>query len=53
MYLDAFYDAGNLWSGPRDFDPTTVVPRRRPVGRLYDHAARFRWVIDEGYGFDP
>ena len=24
MYLDAFYDAGNIWARPRDFDPTRL-----------------------------
>ncbi len=50
LYLDAFYDAGNLWAQPRDFDPTrlfrgagfgaSVVTPLGPLG------------IDLGYGFD-
>src|SRR5262249_35240529 len=24
LYFDAFYDAGNLWERPRDFDPTQL-----------------------------
>jgi outer membrane protein insertion porin family len=50
LYLDAFYDAGNLWAQPRDFDPTrlfrgagvgaSVVTPLGPLG------------VDLGYGFD-
>ncbi len=50
LYFDAFYDAGNLWQRPRDFDPTrlfrgagfgaSIVTPLGPLG------------IDFGYGFD-
>jgi outer membrane protein insertion porin family len=50
LYVDAFYDAGNIWQRPRDFDPTrlfrgagfgaSVVTPLGPLG------------IDMGYGFD-
>jgi outer membrane protein insertion porin family len=50
IYLDLFLDAGNLWAGPREFDPTrlykgagigiSVVTPLGPLG------------LDEAYGFD-
>jgi outer membrane protein insertion porin family len=50
IYLDLFLDAGNLWAGPREFDPTrlykgagigiSIVTPLAPLG------------IDEAYGFD-
>ena len=50
LYLDAFYDAGNIWARPRDFNPTrlfrgagvgaSVVTPLGPLG------------LDWGYGFD-
>lgn len=50
LYLDAFYDVGNIWSRPTDFDPTrlfrgagfggAVVTPLGPLG------------VDLGYGFD-
>jgi outer membrane protein insertion porin family len=50
LYFDAFYDAGNLWDRPKDFDPTrlfrgagiggSVVTPMGPLG------------VDFGYGFD-
>lgn len=50
MYLDAFYDAGNLWEQPKDFDPTRLFRGAgvgaslvTPLGPL---------GIDIGYGFD-
>jgi outer membrane protein insertion porin family len=50
LYLDAFYDAGNLWERPRDFDPTRLFRGAgfgaslvTPLGPL---------GIDLGYGFD-
>lgn len=50
LYLDAFYDAGNLWARPRDFDPTRLFRGAgfgaslvTPLGPL---------GIDLGYGFD-
>jgi outer membrane protein insertion porin family len=50
MYLDAFYDVGNLWDRPRDFDPTRLFRGAgvgaslvTPLGPL---------GIDLGYGFD-
>jgi outer membrane protein insertion porin family len=50
LYLDAFYDAGNLYERPRDFDPTRLFRGAgfgaslvTPLGPL---------GIDLGYGFD-
>ena len=50
IYLDAFYDAGNIWARPQDFNPTrlfrgvgfggSIVTPLGPLG------------IDWGYGFD-
>jgi outer membrane protein insertion porin family len=50
LYFDGFYDAGNLWERPRDFDPThlfrgagfgaSLVTPLGPLG------------VDLGYGFD-
>jgi outer membrane protein insertion porin family len=50
IYLDAFYDAGNIWARPQDFNPTrlfrgagfggSVVTPLGPLG------------LDLGYGFD-
>ncbi len=50
LYLDTFYDAGNLWEQPRDFDPTRLFRGAgfgaslvTPLGPL---------GVDLGYGFD-
>ncbi|MEP6495202.1 MAG: outer membrane protein assembly factor BamA [bacterium] len=50
MYIDGFYDAGNLWERPRDFDPTRLFRGAgfgaslvTPLGPL---------GVDLGYGFD-
>jgi outer membrane protein insertion porin family len=50
LYVNMFYDAGNLWLRPRDFDPTRLfrgaglgVSTVTPLGPL---------GIDYGYGFD-
>ncbi|MCL4213381.1 MAG: outer membrane protein assembly factor BamA [Gemmatimonadales bacterium] len=50
VYVNAFYDAGNLWARPRDFDPTRLfrgsgigVSTVTPLGPL---------GIDWAYGFD-
>ncbi len=50
VYINAFYDAGNLWARPRDFDPTRLyrgsgvgVSTVTPLGPL---------GIDYAYGFD-
>ena len=50
FYLDGFYDAGNIWRRPQDFDPTrlfrgagigaSVVSPLGPLG------------LDWAYGFD-
>jgi outer membrane protein insertion porin family len=50
FYMDAFYDAGNIWARPQDFNPTrlfrgagvgaSVVTPLGPLG------------LDWGYGFD-
>jgi outer membrane protein insertion porin family len=50
LYVDAFYDAGNIWARPQDFNPTrlfrgagvgaSVVTPLGPLG------------LDWGYGFD-
>jgi outer membrane protein insertion porin family len=50
LYLSSFYDAGNLWERPRDFDPTRLFRGAgfgaslvTPLGPL---------GVDLGYGFD-
>lgn len=50
LYVDAFYDAGNIWERPRDFNPTRLFRGAgfgaslvTPLGPL---------GIDLGYGFD-
>lgn len=50
LYLNAFYDAGNLWARPRDFDPTRLfrgvgvgVSTVSPLGPL---------GLDYAYGMD-
>jgi len=50
VYINMFYDAGNLWARPRDFDPTRLfrgagvgVSTVTPLGPL---------GIDYAYGFD-
>jgi len=50
LYVDGFYDAGNLWERPRDFDPTRLFRGAgfgaslvTPLGPL---------GVDLGYGFD-
>ncbi len=50
LYIDAFYDAGNLWDRPSDFDPTRLFRGAgfgaslvTPLGPL---------GVDLGYGFD-
>jgi outer membrane protein insertion porin family len=50
LYIDAFYDAGNIWERPRDFNPTRLFRGAgfgaslvTPLGPL---------GIDLGYGFD-
>jgi outer membrane protein insertion porin family len=50
LYLNAFYDAGNIWARPSDFDPTRLfrgagvgVSLITPLGPL---------GLDLGYGFD-
>jgi outer membrane protein insertion porin family len=50
LYLNAFYDAGNIWARPRDFDPTRLFRGAgigasliTPLGPL---------GLDLGYGFD-
>jgi outer membrane protein insertion porin family len=50
LYMDAFYDAGNIWARPQDFNPTrlfrgagvgaSIVTPLGPLG------------LDWGYGFD-
>jgi outer membrane protein insertion porin family len=50
LYFDTFYDAGNIWERPRDFDPTQLFRGAgfgaslvTPLGPL---------GVDLGYGFD-
>jgi outer membrane protein assembly complex, YaeT protein len=50
LYLDAFYDAGNIWERPSDFNPTRLFRGAgfgaslvTPLGPL---------GVDLGYGFD-
>ena len=49
IYLDLFLDAGNLWAGLWEFDPTLAVSRRRRrnLGRYPARAAGARrglWI---------
>lgn len=50
MYLDAFYDAGNLWARPRDFDPTRLFRGAGFGGSLVTPLGPLG--VDLGYGFD-
>ena len=50
LYLSSFFDAGNLWNRPRDFNPTRLFRGAgfgaalvTPLGPL---------GLDLGYGFD-
>ena len=50
LYINAFYDAGNIWARPQDFDPTRLFRGAgvgasliTPLGPL---------GLDLGYGFD-
>ena len=49
IYLDAFYDAGNIWARPQDFNPTRP-PRCRIGGSIVTPLGPLG--IDWGYGFD-
>ena len=50
MYLDAFYDAGNLYERPRDFDPTRLFRGAGFGGSLVTPLGPLG--VDLGYGFD-
>jgi outer membrane protein insertion porin family len=50
MYLDAFYDAGNLWERPKDFDPTRLFRGAGVGGSMVTPLGPLG--IDVGYGFD-
>jgi outer membrane protein insertion porin family len=50
VYLDAFYDAGNLWERPRDFDPTRLFRGAGFGGSLVTPLGPLG--VDLGYGFD-
>ncbi|GAC1477146.1 MAG: hypothetical protein NVS1B4_19330 [Gemmatimonadaceae bacterium] len=50
LYVNTFFDAGNLWADPRQFDPTRLLRGAgigaalvTPLGPL---------GLDFGYGFD-
>jgi outer membrane protein insertion porin family len=50
IYIDAFYDAGNLWERPRDFDPTRLFRGAGFGGSLVTPLGPLG--VDLGYGFD-
>ncbi|HWJ15819.1 MAG TPA: outer membrane protein assembly factor BamA [Gemmatimonadaceae bacterium] len=50
IYLDAFYDAGNLWARPRDFDPTRLFRGAGFGGSMVTPLGPLG--VDLGYGFD-
>ena len=50
IYLDAFYDAGNIWARPQDFNPTRLFRGVGFGGSLVTPLGPLG--IDWGYGFD-
>jgi outer membrane protein insertion porin family len=50
LYLDAFYDAGNLWAKPRDFNPTRLFRGVGVGGSIVTPLGPLG--IDLGYGLD-
>ena len=50
LYLDAFYDAGNVWARPTDFDPTRLFRGAGVGGAIVTPLGPLG--LDLGYGFD-
>jgi len=50
IYLDAFYDAGNVWARPQDFNPTRLFRGAGVGGSVVTPLGPLG--IDVGYGFD-
>jgi outer membrane protein insertion porin family len=50
LYLDAFYDAGNIWARPSDFDPTRLFRGAGVGGSIVTPLGPLG--LDLGYGFD-
>jgi outer membrane protein insertion porin family len=50
LYLDAFYDAGNIWAKPSDFDPTRLFRGAGFGGAIVTPLGPLG--LDLGYGFD-
>ena len=50
LYLDVFYDVGNIWSRPTDFDPTRVFRGAGFGGAVVTPLGPLG--VDLGYGFD-
>jgi outer membrane protein insertion porin family len=50
IYLDAFYDAGNIWARPQDFNPTRLYRGAGFGGSIVTPLGPLG--IDWGYGFD-
>ena len=50
LYLDAFYDAGNLWARPRDFNPTRLFRGVGVGGSIVTPLGPLG--VDLGYGLD-
>jgi outer membrane protein insertion porin family len=50
IYLDTFYDAGNIWARPQDFNPTRLLRGAGFGGSIVTPLGPLG--IDWGYGFD-
>jgi outer membrane protein insertion porin family len=50
LYLDTFYDAGNIWARPQDFDPTRLFRGAGFGGSIVTPLGPLG--VDLGYGFD-
>jgi outer membrane protein insertion porin family len=50
LYVDAFYDAGNIWARPSDFDPTRLFRGAGVGGAIVTPLGPLG--LDVGYGFD-
>ena len=54
FYINAFYDAGNIWNRPREFDPTRLYRGAGiiPHPELFTCLARIGITIDATFGVD-
>jgi outer membrane protein insertion porin family len=50
LYLDGFYDAGNIWDRPQDFNPTRLFRGAGVGGAIVTPLGPLG--LDLGYGFD-